>query len=331
MKRDTVNYVVVGMFVLAVGAALVYSIYRISGKSGPVDQYHVYYKDVAGLKYGTPVFFQGYQIGQVEDVSPEPLEQGITYRVSVSVNKDWPIPDDSIARIFASGLLSAKSININQGESLRKLLPGNEIKGEAELGMMVAINNAADTLRELSQSVLPIITTLEGNINGLVTDMRKVTNEDLSVLLETANRRINSPVLFAKIENLLTRLNDSAENLQQFVTSENSQLLTAFLTNIESVSGNLDGLIGRIELSRQQMDKVLVEVEGLAGDNREELHQAIVSLRNNMQVIEQHIEAVSYNLEGSSRNMHEFTRQIRENPSLLFLGSSPQSEKGSKQ
>ena len=59
MRRDSINYLIVGCFVLTVGVAFLVVMYKITGRSGPVDHYHVYYKSVSELKYGTGVYYEG--------------------------------------------------------------------------------------------------------------------------------------------------------------------------------------------------------------------------------------------------------------------------------
>jgi phospholipid/cholesterol/gamma-HCH transport system substrate-binding protein len=48
-------------------------------------------------------------------------------------------------------------------------------------------------------------------------------------------------------------------------------------------------------------------------------------MRYTVETIAERIDAVTYNLEGASRNMYEFSRQIRINPGLL-LGVSAAEE-----
>ena len=46
--------------------------------------------------------------------------------------------------------------------------------------------------------------------------------------------------------------------------------------------------------------------------------------------VSRHIDSINQNMEGAARNMYEFTRQIRQNPSLL-LGSEPPEDKSKSQ
>ena len=64
------------------------------------------YRNVTGLTYGAPVFYEGFRIGQVESIEPERREGKTHYKVELSVRRDWPIPVDSVAALASSGLLA---------------------------------------------------------------------------------------------------------------------------------------------------------------------------------------------------------------------------------
>ena len=49
MKRDNINYLLVGSFVLSMGVALVVLLFAVTGRSGPTDTYYVVYDNVAGF------------------------------------------------------------------------------------------------------------------------------------------------------------------------------------------------------------------------------------------------------------------------------------------
>ena len=57
MKDSRRNYLVVGTFVIAMGAVLIAWIAVLSGRSGATDRYHVLYDNVMGLARGTEVLF----------------------------------------------------------------------------------------------------------------------------------------------------------------------------------------------------------------------------------------------------------------------------------
>ena len=132
MKRDNVNYLMVGTFVLVMLAAFFVFLFAITGSTGPSDRYIVYYENVSGVKFGTGVYYEGYRVGQVESLVPEAGETGMRYRLDLSIAAGWRIPEDSLARVASSGLISAISINIQEGKSATALKPGGTIAGEEQ-------------------------------------------------------------------------------------------------------------------------------------------------------------------------------------------------------
>jgi phospholipid/cholesterol/gamma-HCH transport system substrate-binding protein len=52
-------------------------------------------------------------------------------------------------------------------------------------------------------------------------------------------------------------------------------------------------------------------------------------MRHAVESIARHIDAINQNLEGASRNMYEFSRQLRQNPGLLLGGTPPKDEAAS--
>ena len=116
MKRENVNYFLTGLVALGSLALLLGTLFVITGSSGPTDDYVVRYRNVAGLAFGTPVFYQGYRIGQVESISPEREVEETRFRVDFSVQDGWQIPKDSEAQLMSSGLLSDVFISIREAK-----------------------------------------------------------------------------------------------------------------------------------------------------------------------------------------------------------------------
>ena len=70
MKRDNMNYVLVGAVVVAAFVLLIATLVMITGRSGATTAYYTHYRNVAGLRVGAPVFYQGYRIGDVGRIQP---------------------------------------------------------------------------------------------------------------------------------------------------------------------------------------------------------------------------------------------------------------------
>ena len=71
MGQSKTTYVVVGAFVLIMLAGLIGLLMVLAGRTGATHAYLTPYTNVAGLKFGTPVFFEGFRAGQVEAIEPD--------------------------------------------------------------------------------------------------------------------------------------------------------------------------------------------------------------------------------------------------------------------
>jgi ABC-type transport system involved in resistance to organic solvents, periplasmic component len=323
MKRDNINYLAVGVFVLSILAVFFYVMYKITGKAGPTDEYFVVYKNITGIKDGTPVLYEGYQIGQVEKIEPILAEGTTRYRLGLSVVRNWRIPSDSVASLIASGLLSAITIDIREGSSSTMLQPGGTLTGREAANFFTAVNEVADELQDLSRNSLkPLIDNLNNEIETLAAELHNLTTKSIQPLIENINQKLDKQV-FTDLADLLGKLNDGADRMLVLLDDENQENLQMFLANMESSSRTLNDLLTRIEETRSAMDQLVQNIDGMVVENDDNIRNSVKDLHRTLDVISQNINAITYHLEGSSRNIHELSRAVRENPGLL-LRSSPQ-------
>lgn len=302
MKRDTVNYFAVGGFVLAGAAALGVLLLAVTGRSGPQDDYFVHYRDVTGIRFGTPVYYQGYGIGQVSRIDLEHTPEGTRYRVTLSVENGWPIPEDSVAAAVATGLLGDVSIAISEGKSQARLAPGAEIAGRAGGDLFTAFNELAVEVQALTRnSVRPLVdqlaTTL-GEGGPIVADLRR----------------------------LLTTLNDGADGLRKIVGPDNQHELSQLLRRMNETSTNASQLSAELLDTRKRLDALLAETDALVSESRPDAQQAVRELRVSAQAIAERIDTVMEQLDATTRNLREFSREIRANPNRLLSGTPPEDE-----
>lgn len=323
MRRDNVNYLVVGLFVLSMLAALMVGLYYVTGRSGPTDPYYVTYPHVTGLSFGTPVYYEGYPVGQVEDISPVRVDEGrgLRYRVRISVAEGWAIPADSVARMTATGLLAALSINIHHGDSERMLEPGGELRGEAGGDLFGTMQLVATDMNRLAQG------SLKPLLDNLNTELTRISGH-----LDE-----HGPAILSESRQLMARLNTSAGRLEALLSEANQRQLEAVIHNARETSenalamsrqgreltGQLNRLAADIGRTRAEVDGLLGDLRGVVGENRDNVAAALQDLRRTLDVAARNVDQMAYHLKGTSRNMHEFSRQIRQNPGLLLGGKPP--------
>ena len=296
MRRESVNYTLVGLVVIGALGLLIASLFATTGRGGASSDYLVRYRNVTGLSYGAPVFYEGFRIGQVEGIEPERKDGKTTYRVKMELRRDWPIPDDSVARLASSGLLADVSIAIREGASKKVLPPGAEMKGEESADVFAALNELAGEVTTLTRTkITPLIEGLSTRVDSI-----------------TATVDTQTPLLFDEAQTLLKRLNEAAVSVQEVLGPENRENVAAVLENIRGVTDNL-------EKTRAQLDSLIANLDGIAAENRPVVRDAVRDLSQITSALARRIDSIANNLDSSSRNFNEFTREVRKNPNRLLF------------
>lgn len=325
MRDSRINYVLVGSFVLAMLVSLVVSIAVISGRTGRTEPYYVVYDNVGGVKYGTKVLFEGFAIGQVEDIQPEREDNKVKFKLRLDVTEDWQIPEDSVARIAASGLLAAVAIDIKGGSSAVLLRPGTQIKSQSGGNLFNAMADIASEVTSLSQTGLrPLIETLNHTVNafGPILEQRAPQLFDNLVSL--------SADLAAKTPRISTNVEQMTSGMNKLFSPDNTRKLEDTIGNVDRTASNLAELTGSLRSSKAKVDSLLATLDKAAADNSETVGAGLKDLRYSLQAVASNIDSVTYNLEGTARNMNEFSREIRQDPGLLLGGNRSRDETGPK-
>jgi phospholipid/cholesterol/gamma-HCH transport system substrate-binding protein len=246
-----------------------------------------------GLSSGTQVLYQGYPIGMIEDIQATVREGQQVFRLDLSLERGWRIPQDSVATIAASGLLSAVVVNVRAGASETLLEPGSEISSVEAQDLFAAMSSVAEDVGELiEESLKPILAALgEGG-----------------------------PEIIADLEAFTAKLNETLARIDGILSEENARRIQEILENLESTSVSFAAVSGELERTRLQVDELLDSVNGMFEENRRPVGEAVDDLHESLEVVSRHIEAIAYNLEVTTRNMNEFSRQIRENPGVIIRG-----------
>ncbi|MDA0240073.1 MAG: MlaD family protein [Proteobacteria bacterium] len=322
MKSSKVNYVLVGSFVLAVIAGIIGAMALLTGRTGATDAYHIVYKNVSAVEFGTRVVFEGFPIGQVEEITPINDNGKIQFRVDVSVQKGWRIPSDTVAKIAASGLLSAVTISLAGGQASEALKPGAQIIGGESADVMAAVSDLARDISALTETdIKPLLANMSrtvGGIGKLIDEQGDSLVKDLKNITSDISQRI--PVIADSIDVFTRRINESAVNLGRVLNNENINRFNGVLVALEDSALNFVQLTKDFEATRRGVDQLVNNLNTVVSDNKLDVDRSIVDLRHSMETVSRHIDAINQNLEGASRNMLEFSRQIRANPGLLLSG-----------
>jgi phospholipid/cholesterol/gamma-HCH transport system substrate-binding protein len=126
MERTRVN-IAVGVFVLLGILALGYlsiKLGRVSFFGGSGYPVIADFPTVGGLKAGSTVEIAGVEVGQVEKIALADYQARVTLRIQ----SDVKLQEDSIASIKTKGLIGEKFIRISPGGSDKTIPPGGRIR-----------------------------------------------------------------------------------------------------------------------------------------------------------------------------------------------------------
>jgi phospholipid/cholesterol/gamma-HCH transport system substrate-binding protein len=316
MTSAKVNLTLVGAFVLAGAASLVIALALLAGRSGPTDRYYTFYSNVAGLKYGSQVLYEGYPVGQVEQIDPVQEKGRLLFRVHLSVTRGWQIPEDSIARSEATGLLAPQTVAIAAGRSAKMLAPGGIITPGATNGLMSSVNSIATDVDQLTERAL---VPLVENLNQQVSVLGAIIDDDVRPLVHNTNKLMAS----------------AATQMPQIL--ENANAASANLARIsDRVGGFLDGeRVQQLERMTASADQAVSNFKASSDEVREATRQgapdvvaSLRELRLSVESLSRRSEAISQNLETSTRNLQEFSREIRQSPGALLRRPQPRPADG---
>jgi phospholipid/cholesterol/gamma-HCH transport system substrate-binding protein len=296
MKDANRNYIAVGAFVLSMLAMLILWIAVLLGSATSTDSYYVLWDNVMGLKPGTQILFEGYQIGLIDSIekSDGAHTGGKNYRVDIEVEEGWPIPEGSIAQTASPTVLAALIVNIEAGGSRELISPGSEIEGKETEDLFEAAEDVMKTVADLVEFVKPVLEEITKSVGAVLNDENAA---QISALLETLNTRIS-----------------------EIQSARNAGNIESILANLNQVSEDVSELTIGLKETKGEIDGVLAAVDTLMDERSGDIGHALGDLHASLETVSRHIDSIAINLDNTTRNANEFSSQIRENPGVLLRG-----------
>jgi len=216
--ENKANYVAVGAFVLACVIGLVVTILWLAGAqySQEYSYYQTFFKGpVTGLGKGTITRYNGIEVGRVTDLVFDPNDPQSVI-VTMQVQPNLSIHEDSVASIESQGLTGASYVEISGGTKTSPLLvakPGQKYP---------VIRAKQSSLQQLEQSAPEVVAKLNvaaSRLNDLLSDnnRRTVTHilESLDQTTSTIAKRSGDIDATLKNANVaIANLRDASQDLK---------------------------------------------------------------------------------------------------------------------
>ena len=225
------KYVKLGLLIVVTLAILFWGLNYLKGNDvfKRSSYYFVVYERIDGLLEANKVTMNGYQIGQVKDISFAPNKTG-NLIVTLMINSDFKIPVNSLAQIVSSDIMGTRSIRMILSNENTFYQSNDTIAGAIE----------SDLKEQVSLQVLPIknkaeqlLSTIDSAITVLTVIFNEDARENLSESFENINRTIENAQMITS-------------DLQQIVSSEKGNI-QKILINIEDITSFLSSNTAELE------------------------------------------------------------------------------------
>jgi phospholipid/cholesterol/gamma-HCH transport system substrate-binding protein len=218
----------IGITILILG----YSFLRGDEIFGGANRFYTVYSNVDGLTLSKPVLVNGFQIGRVSKMK---LQKNGSTMVELSIDRQYNVPKNTIAKLGSAGLLAGKAIIFQYGNSNITAEDKDTLQSEIE-GSLV------DDLQ-------PIQTKAESLINKLDSSLASINR------ILNPNFQKNVDRSFVSIANSLQTLEGTTKKIDALVSTQTTHI-NAILTNTETVTSNLKASSAHLTNITSNFDKV---------------------------------------------------------------------------
>lgn len=236
----------------------------------PANFFYTEVTSTDGLLEAAPVTVNGFQVGQVREISYDYEKNKIT--IMLAMNKEMKIPEGSTINLV-SGLVGGASLVLNLGEGM-PLKTGSYIPTTDVPGLM---DHVTESVMPAVKGILPKVDSIMTNVNGLTADpalaaslvrldaitrQLQASAQQLTILMNNLNRSV--PGVLNNVSGITNNLNGASGNLtdlsvslKQLPLDETMDKLNTTLANLQTLSEQLNdknSSLGKIMNDRELYD-----------------------------------------------------------------------------
>jgi phospholipid/cholesterol/gamma-HCH transport system substrate-binding protein len=228
------------------------------------------YNHVNGLNPSNPVYINGVKVGQVGKVFFDPSMNG-NIIVQLVLTEKFPIPSNSIARIFSEDLMGSKAVEILLGTGSDFVQSGDTLATNVETSLKDAVNQQILPLKlkaeDLLSSIDTMVVAIQGifnkealaDLNASIKSIRltfsnlESTTQNLDTLVITQSSRLSS--ILYNVDMITRNLNNNSQEINRVLDNFASLSDSLARSNISGVIRNLDNTISDISVLINGIEK----------------------------------------------------------------------------
>ncbi len=296
-----VNYTIVGLFVILLGAALVVLIFWLTSlKHREVyDVYIVYmHEEVSGLSVQSPVRYNGVKVGYVQSIQLNPKDPQQVMLV-LKIQEGTPITTSTIATLMAEGITGLDYIGL-------KALTAEAPPLEAKPGEKYPVIPSEPSLLLKLSTALQEVTKTVGDLSA-----------NISKVFDEKNREAIRQSL-ANTAKITSTIAQNSKNIDAIMVSTKK-----LLTNSAQASKDLPDIM-------KQLKATLASVKAVANKLNNAGNSVVVTMRDTrtaVQNVSQQLvpstQQLLTQLNDVAGNLQQLSAELQHNPSILVRGKYP--------
>ena len=230
------------------------------------NTYYAKYPKLNGLQVSNPVVINGFAVGRVSNIS---LLQGQNHQLVVQfeVRQDLKLGQGAVANLDTDGLIGGNILRLDVGNLDTPLQSGDTVAGVISPSLVGEVQSRAipllerlDTTALIINKILHNIEDQEDKIAAMASNLASATGA-LKGLLESTSANLESTIANLEVttkalndpENgvsgILTKLNNSATNLEKLDFAPTLQTLDSSLVALKAFTQKLNesqGTLGKL-------------------------------------------------------------------------------------
>lgn len=297
-----VNYALVGIFVLALGAIFIAGILWLAVGSGSTKDYGLYLsivrESVSGLTVDAPVKYMGVDVGKVLQIQLDPANPQEVHLL-FAIEKGTPIREDTEAVLTTQGLTGIAHVELSGSA------PGSPPLAAKEPDLYPMIRSKPSLSARLENVLTSVLAKLDR------------TSANIDAIFDDANRQEVKKIL-ASSSLMLTTIATHRQDISQFITnaaktaedtSRAASQIDPTLDRISKAADAVEGMAREATLATMEAKKVFADVgygiHQFTGETLPETERLLAEL--NVLLV----------------SLRRLSEQTERNPSSLLRGRQP--------
>lgn len=273
MKRY--RHIFTGLTFIIALALFIYGYNYLKGKNILNKQtiFYAQYEEISGLEIANPVLINGLRVGQVNELYFDPSMNGDII-VVLMIEKPFPIPKDSWARIISADIMGSKAVDLDLGSSSELAMSGDTLRTSLEASLRDEVNKQVQPIKNKAENLLSSIDSLVVAIQTVFNEsaVENLTKSFNDIRLTFANLQSTTSNIDTLVDQEGNRISSILENIDSlsYTLKQNRDNISTIISNFETISDSLaksdiPGTFNRANKSLDKLEAILAQIESGEG------------------------------------------------------------------